>query len=210
MATRSMEARMNWKYGVGILLLFAVLLLGTRVMEADAQVAGGAGVAGTGMRVVVSSPVTQVRGYRVLGRPSVSVALINQVLMEGGSPAAGLGQALYDGGAKWEIDPVFALAFFLHESSFGKLGWGAANKSLGNIRCTPGYTCQGGFRRYATWQAGFTDWYELIKVQYVQRWGLVTIAQIVPVYAPAGDHNNVQEYIAAVEEAVDRWRTGRV
>ena len=38
------------------------------------------------------------------------------------SPAVGKGQALYDLGVKYGIDPVYALAFFWHESRFGTTG----------------------------------------------------------------------------------------
>jgi hypothetical protein len=37
-----------------------------------------------------------------------------------------------------------------------------------------------------------------------------TVSQIVPVYAPASDGNNVPGYIAGVEQAVDTWRRGQV
>ena len=190
----------------GVLVILVVLVAGTRLLEARANT-----VAPSSSAVVrLTSTVVGEASYRVLGRPSVSVALLNQVLQANGSPAAGLGQALYDDGVRYGIDPVFALEFFGHESSFGKTGIGAANKSLGNIRCSAGYRCAYGFRWYATWQAGFADWYTLIKVQYVQLWGLKTVAQIVPVYAPARDHNDVRAYIQAVERSVDRWRAGQV
>jgi len=148
--------------------------------------------------------------YSVDGPPTLSVSFINQVLVAYHSPAAGLGQALSDGGVRYHIDPAYALAFFLHESSFGTTGWGAVNRSLGNIRCSSGYRCQGGYRFYASWQAGFLDWYHLIRDLYIKQWHLTTVAQIIPVYAPASDHNDVSAYIQAVEHAVDTWRSGKV
>src|SRR5579859_6395386 len=66
--------------------------------------------------------------YSVVGPPTVSAAFINRVLAAYHSPAAGKGQALYDLGVKYGIDPAFALAFFMHESSFGTSG--EAAKSL--------------------------------------------------------------------------------
>jgi hypothetical protein len=146
----------------------------------------------------------------VVGPPTVSAVFIDLVLREYGSPAAGEGHDLYQDGVDAGIDPVFALAFFMHESSFGRKGWGAVNHSLGNIRCTPGYACQGGYRAYATWEEGFRDWYQLIRGVYVDQRGLRTVEQIVPVYAPSGDRNDVAAYIHAVNEAVATWRAGRV
>jgi hypothetical protein len=158
------------------------------------------------------------RTYTVTDPPTISAAFVDRVLSAYGSPAAGTGQALYDLGIQSGIDPVYALAFFLHEDSFGETGIGAANHSLGNIRCSAGYACQYGFRYYVTWAEGYQDWYNLILNGYVR--GQVTIPlaghvcstvdEIVPVYAPSSDHNNVVAYIAAITRAVDTWRSGRI
>jgi hypothetical protein len=156
--------------------------------------------------------------YPVTGSPTISAAFIDRVLAAYGSPAAGTGQQLYDLGVQAGIDPVYALAFFLHEDSFGKTGIGAANHSLGNIRCSAGYACRDGFRSYASWTEGYRDWYALILNGYVrgQVTGSIvghdctTVGQVVPVYAPSRDHNNVAGYITAVEHAVDTWRCGRM
>jgi|SRR5579875_1261784 len=163
-----------------------------------------------GSRFATRSAAVPAASFRVVGSPSISASFIDQVLTAYQSPAAGLGQALYDEGVAAGIDPVYALAFFWHESTFGRYGWARVNRSLGNIRCSPGYACRGGYRSYTTWQAGFADWYRLIRDLYVNQLGLQTVAQIVPVYAPSADHNDVQAYIRAVEQAVTDWRAGRV
>jgi hypothetical protein len=148
--------------------------------------------------------------YDVEGKPTIDAHFINQVLASNGSPAQGKGQALYDLGVKYSIDPVYALAFFMHESSFGTTGVARVTHSLGNIRVTPGYQDYQGYRRYRSWEAGFEDWYKLIKIQYIEKWSLATVDQIVPVYAPGSDHNDVDAYIQAVKQAVDTWRSGMV
>ena len=150
--------------------------------------------------------------YAVVHTPTITASFINRVLAANNSPAQGTGQAMYDYGVQYGIDPVYALAFFRHESSFGKNGIATANKSLGNIRCSTSsttYTCHNGFRRYATWAAGYEDWYKLIRHSYVDQQNLRTIEQIVPVYAPASE-NDVAAYISSVEQAVDAWRAGRL
>jgi hypothetical protein len=156
--------------------------------------------------------------YTVTGAPTISADFIDRVLAAYGSPATGTGQALYDLGVESGIDPVYAFAFFLHEDSFGETGIGAANHSLGNIRCSDGYRCQYGFRYYATWQEGYQDWYNLILNGYVKGQitnsivghPCLTVGEIVPVYAPSSDHNDVTAYIAAIERAVNAWRKGQV
>jgi hypothetical protein len=154
--------------------------------------------------------VQQASSYSVLGSPTVSAAFMNQVLAANHSPAAGKGQALFDYGVQYGVDPVYALAFFMHESSFGTTGIAQYTRSLGNLRCIPIYSCYNGFSSFPTWEAGFEAWYQLIRNVYVDTWHLVTIEQIIPTYAPSSDNNNVGAYINAVESAIDGWRSGQI
>ncbi|EFH87268.1 glucosaminidase domain-containing protein [Ktedonobacter racemifer] len=145
----------------------------------------------------------------ILGTPSISAAFIDKVLAHYGSPAAGTGKALYEDGDMYGIDPAFALAFFWHESTFGLYGAAHATKSLGNIICTSGYpSCIGRFRAYSSWEAGYLDWFRLLKSEYIPR-GLTTVDAIIPVYAP-GSENNVPAYVSAVKQMVAALRSGRM
>ena len=146
--------------------------------------------------------------YSVLGKPTITVDTINQVLASYHSPAAGKGQALYDMGLKYGIDPAFALAFFMHESTFGTLGEARSSLSLGNLRCIPNFKCQDGYAWFNTWEDGFEAWYKLIRNLYVAQWGLVTVDQIIPKYAPNSDNNNEAGYIAALKHYLDTWHAG--
>ena len=148
----------------------------------------------------------QIGPYSVIGSPSISVDFINQVLAAYRSPATGKGRALYDLGVQYGIDPVFALAFFMHESSFGTKGEAANSLSLGNLRCIPHFRCQDNFAWFNTWEDGFKAWYELVRNLYVAQWDLITVDQIIPKYAPEADHNDEAGYIAALKHAVDTWR----
>ncbi len=192
--------------------LLLVLWVSSQLMVVTAMPRGS--LLAVSLHVVSSSDDS----YTVTGSPTISAGFIDQVLSAYGSPAAGTGHQLSDLGVEYGIDPVYALAFFLHEDRFGKTGWGAVNHSLGNSRCYGWSVCQGGYRYYATWADGYQDWYNLILNGYVKGQVSVpivghvctTIAQIVPVYAPSGDHNDVAAYIQSVEHAVDTWRAGRI
>ncbi|GAC1353962.1 MAG: hypothetical protein NVS4B11_22230 [Ktedonobacteraceae bacterium] len=148
--------------------------------------------------------------YTVVGSPTINADFINQVLKHYHSPATGRGKTLYDEGMKYHIDPAFALAFFMEESTFGTQGVAQVTHSLGNIRATIGYPQYDGYRLYHSWEEGFDDWYQLIADLYVGQWGLSTVDQIIPVYAPDADNNNESVYIQTVKNAVDTWRNGTI
>jgi hypothetical protein len=163
--------------------------------------------------IAAKTPVPIHNGpYAVLGKPTISADFINQVLASYNSPAAGKGQALYDLGVKYGIDPVFALAFFMHESLFGTTGEARATLSLGNLRCIPTRPCidqdRGGYAQMSSWVDGFEQWYKLIRNLYVAQWGLVTVDKIIPTYAPNSDGNNELEYIATLKHEIDTWHAG--
>lgn len=155
-------------------------------------------------------PSLSSQDYNVVGKPSVDAAFINKVLQHYKSPASGKGQALYDAGLTYGIDPAYALAFFMQESMFGTRGVATVTHSLGNIRTTAGYRDYQGYRAYKNWEDGFKDWYQLIANVYVNQRGLYTVDQIIPVYAPGTDHNDEATYIRGVKLAVDRWHQGVV
>ena len=166
---------------------------------------GGAQVA-----VAMAAPSA---GLAVEGPPTITAAQIERVLAEYNSPAVGHGQEMYDLGLKYGINPAVSLAFFIHESSAGSnpawAGWkpdGTTTHNIGNIICTPGWSCFGRFREYATWGEGIEDWYKLIKELYVGEWQRKTVEDIIPKYAPASDNNNESAYIDAVKNMVSQWQ----
>ncbi|MCE2853317.1 MAG: glucosaminidase domain-containing protein [Chloroflexaceae bacterium] len=148
----------------------------------------------------------------VLGPPTISADRINEILRLYGSPAQGTGQAWIDAGLAYGIDPVYALAFFMHESGMGTNPMWAGIKSdgstthnVGNIICAGYANCYGRFRDYPDWNAGIRDWFRLISVEYIDGRGVYTVDTIIPVYAPAFE-NDVPGYIASVKQYVAQWQ----
>ncbi len=153
----------------------------------------------------------------VIRAPTISADLINLILAQAGSPAAGQGQFFYDLGVKYTIDPAFALAFYKHESGFGTQGIARESLSIGNIRCAVNTMCitaQGsryfcaqdpceGFRAYSSWQESIEDWYQLIAGPDYARRGLITVALILPKYAPSADKNDEALYISSIENEMN-------
>jgi murein DD-endopeptidase MepM/ murein hydrolase activator NlpD len=154
--------------------------------------------------------------YHLRAPPSLTAAQIDNILASYGSPATGSGQAWVDMGLKYNIDPAFAVAFFIHESTAGtNPGWagiksdGTTTHNVGNIICAGYPTCYGRFRDYGSWEEGIEDWYRLIDEEYIKGRGTQTVAEIIPIYAPAFE-NDVQLYVTTVEQLVDSWRMGGI
>lgn len=144
--------------------------------------------------------------YLARGRATIARAHIDAILCAAKSPACGTGQELYDMALQSGVNPAFELAIFEHESVYGKAGVATVTRSLGNIRCA-GYTaCYQGYRAYRSWIDGYKDFNTLMSREYFSR-GLITVEQIIPVYAPGADHNNVSAYVGSVEAAMRVWET---
>lgn len=142
----------------------------------------------------------------VYGPATLTAGQIDTILADHHSPAAGSGADIYADGVRTGIDPAFALAFFEHESTWGTAGMARETHSPGNLKCYDGAACDHGYAAYPSWSAGFAAWYALIAGPVYKGVGLTTVAQIVPKYAPAADHNDVQGYIDAVLASVAAFR----
>ena len=210
------------KYAALVSFLLAALLMLALAQPYSSTQARSSAFTIAHPTVVSFAPGSTHSPYIVTGKPTISARFINRVLAASGSPASGKGQALYALGVKYGIDPVYALAFFFHESRFGTTGEATATLSLGNERCIPDRACidqdRGGYAQMNSWEDGFEHWYRLILYGYVQGHVTIplvghtcqTIDQIIPVYAPSSDHNDVVSYIAAIESAVATWRAGYI
>jgi hypothetical protein len=181
--------------------------------------AGGGAVANTITSTEGSGTLAGARppgNYELKAPPSIGPQQIDHILAEYGSPATGTGRIWYELGRRYGIDPVFAVAFFIHESGAGTSpAWaglkpdGSTTHNVGNIICAGYPRCYGRFRDYASWQEGIEDWYRLIDVEYLQGRGHRTVADIIPVYAPSIE-NDVQNYVTVVHRLVDTWRSHEV
>jgi hypothetical protein len=129
------------------------------------------------------------------------------------SPARFEAEQIYNIIVAQKVDPAFLLAIFRHESMLGLSGLAVANKNPGNTRSSltdKGIvvdTPKGKFVRYPTWTAGFEDLaVRLVAPYYVYgRKGLVTIGQIIPVFAPDFDGNDPEAYIGNVVKLMNTW-----
>jgi hypothetical protein len=150
-------------------------------------------------------PADQIDNMSIKHAPTVSAEQIDAILATYNSPAVGLGHVFYDEGVKRNIDPAYAVAFFIHESTAGTAGAAVETKNMGNIICAGYPTCVDRFRSYSTWDEGIADWYRLIDDEYVTGRGMTTIDEVIPVYAPSFE-NDVDGYKNAISATVAGWR----
>jgi cell wall-associated NlpC family hydrolase len=116
-------------------------------------------------------------------------------------PGETIGQVYLRMGRKYGINPAYAAAFFTKESSCGTAGNNLASHNFGNRRAVSDCaTIDGTWCAYPTWTDGMEDWFRMIKLYYVNR-GLLTIDQIVRVYAPSFE-NDTRQYIDQVKQRV--------
>jgi len=215
----SVEQQMRSSRGLLVCALIIAVSLGVIwLLQAPENTFIGRGALPFGLGQVIGSdqPARQVAinpgEHSVLGAPSISAAAIDSILAKYGSPAAGTGQTWITLGKRYGIDPAYAVAFFIHESSAGtNPGWagfksdGSTTHNIGNIICAGYATCYGRFRDYANWDDGIGDWYKLISQEYVNARGVASVEQIIPIYAPSFE-NDVDRYIQTVVTLVDEWR----
>jgi hypothetical protein len=129
------------------------------------------------------------------------------------SPARFEAEQIYNIIVAQKVDPAFLLAIFRHESMLGLAGLAVANKNPGNTRSSltgTGIvvdTVKGKFVRYPTWAAGFEDLAVRLTATYYVYWRkeLVTIGQIIPVFAPDFDGNDPEAYIGNVVKLMNTW-----
>ncbi len=147
-------------------------------------------------------------GDKITLSPSVSISNLENILKAAGSPAIleepDFASFIYKRSFFYNIDPVYLLAFFKKESSMGLAGATVYTKNIGNIRCTAGYICRDGWRKYSSWKESAEDWFKLILDNYVGQ-GLDTVGRIVYVYAPPFE-NDTKLYINQVNSMVARYR----
>ena len=131
------------------------------------------------------------------------------MLTGAGSPAAPEADALWAACVQREVDPAIALAFFRHESTYGTAGVAKQSRNWGNLRRGKRgvirSTAGGSFAFYPTWTAGLMDWCDLLRGPIYEGDGLVTVAQVLPRYAPSSDGNAPTRYAQAVADAVNGW-----
>jgi hypothetical protein len=136
------------------------------------------------------------------GAPTITPQKIDEVLRAYHSPAAGMGQYVYDQGVKHGINPAMALAFYVVESQCGTKGLAVQNKSWGNVRGHGPH----GYRPYDSIKDSLDHWYDMIVNLYQNKFHADKLAKVISHYAPNSDGNNESAYIRSVGQMVRKWQ----
>ncbi len=146
----------------------------------------------------------------ITGSPSITAQQIDEILTKQNSPAAGTGKFMHEKGVEYGIDPVFAMAFFMKESTYGKFGVAERSHSIGNVRYTQGCDFKaesgksGAFCGYNSWEKGIEEWFSYMQRRFVKK-GITTDREIIPIYAPATE-NDVPKYISTIRNFVSKYK----
>lgn len=156
-------------------------------------------------------------GLLIAAPPRIDAHTFKAILDEQHSPAAPEADALYAAFVAAGVDPAVGLAFFAHESSYGKAGITAdyETKNWGNVRTVEVpdagvviSTRGGPFVKYPSWEAAVRDWCaRLLGPRYAGS-GLVTVEQVIVKYAPSSDANSPAAYAEQVRFLVEKWSRG--
>jgi hypothetical protein len=131
------------------------------------------------------------------GPPTISAAGIDKVLRENHSPAAGMGNYIYDKATAAGINPAFALAMYGQESTFGTKGAAVRNNSFGNIKAG-----SHGFQHYDNLKDGYDHWVEKMSSDAYHG---KSLGSLIHKYAPASDGNNERAYASYVAKNMNKW-----
>jgi Mannosyl-glycoprotein endo-beta-N-acetylglucosaminidase len=132
------------------------------------------------------------------------------VLKAAGSPAASSAAAAYRAAVDHGVDPTVLLAVFRKESTFGRFGRAAHNRSWGNLRGGKTYPLDsGGFRIYPTWEAGAADCARLLAIygrnQIRPGVNTSTVQRFPYVWAPSSDGNAPDRYGDTLASWIRQW-----
>ena len=154
-----------------------------------------------------ATPVANTGGeLPIIGGPSLDARRVDGILAAYGSPLHGQGKQIVGLSTRYQLDDAVALAFFVMESRAGTQGEAALTRSFGNLRPMPGEPAMDGYRSYATWLDGATEWFQVLHKLYVGQLNLTTVEAIVPVYAPSTDYNDPASMIFGIRQLVHCWR----
>lgn len=148
----------------------------------------------------------------IVSPPRITDDVFVDVLQRAQSPAAEGAATLYAVCVSYGVDPAVALAFFAHESSYGRQGKAVQTRNWGNLRAGPrAYQIApvggsgGPFAWYRSWRESLEDFCVLLRGPAYEGAGRTTVATVVPRYAPSSDGNRPAAYIKAVETLVVAW-----
>lgn len=132
-------------------------------------------------------------------------------------------QQIYDSAHKFNINPLFAIAMYVHESSLGTAGAGKTCRNPGNIshrsddysssgitglgNCNAVYGGSSRWEGFSTYGDGVQAQMWLLRVNYLDK-GQTTLEEIIHKYAPSSDGNNESAYVSFIKSYMSEHSGG--
>ncbi len=122
-------------------------------------------------------------------------------LMRLRSPLVAEARATYDAARPHS---ALALAMAFHESKYGTVYARnvATNRNVHNLRPRGA----GGFQTFATWADGVDEWRQRVTDPTYAYARTTTLQDLLGVFAPSSDGNNVAAYVQTVQAMLDGWQ----
>lgn len=102
--------------------------------------------------------------------PTLPASTVDQIFARMGSPMVGTGKTVVEAARATRIDDAFALAVWWTETNDGEAGVGLADHNPGSVRGSAGFpAAYDGYTVYPSYNAAITDWFNLIRNNYLNR-----------------------------------------
>lgn len=160
----------------------------------------------------------QYRANSLENQPTLSQSAFVNLINSLGTPVSsegGFALCAYNEAIRYGVDPLYMLAFARKETGIGTAGIGQTSEDKNLFGMTVGtkgdptiddnIASDGKFKVYTSYCQSVTDWDAYIRNYYFSK-SLFTPNQIIPIYAPTSDGNNVEQYISDVNNFVNQYR----
>lgn len=166
---------------------------------------------------VIPSPyeqITDMNAYSVLGKPTISLSVFRQELIDLHSPVEENGydgaKAIYDACVAEDVDPAALLAVWIQESVVGNFDF---RDNVGNIRYVPGVPQAGGFADFAQVYpnvvsadvASTIAWCKLVHQWVDKDPKYKKYKNLIYLFTPPSDNNQTDLYYVGCTTNIAKW-----
>lgn len=132
----------------------------------------------------------------IRSKTTITAEQINKTISTRGSEKAinsNIGEIIIEESEKEGLNAGIIFGMFAVETGYGKSNLFLNSNNVGGLECIRGYACNGRWASFPTVRESFANKVRILKHNYADK-GLVTLDQIINVYAPPVE-NDVNGYV---------------